>query len=117
MADETSRLANVGVLLEDYAAFGEWLVAHADEVVGVPMECALCPLAVWLDDVVGDGGDTDGDEAWLVTPARCRQRGGWEAWPLPSWAKLFVEGVDARYGCYGYVTGGMAFEVLKAVVP
>lgn len=116
MAGETGGALDVGVLLEDFAAFGTWLEAHVDEVIGVPLECAVCPLAVWLDDVVGDGGDSDGGEAWLVTPSRCRRRDGWDVWPLPAWARLFVEGVDARYGWCGYVTGGMALSVLKAVV-
>lgn len=112
------ELIDVGVLLEDYAAFGEWLAVHAEAMVGLPLECAACPLAIWLDEVARDerhvGNEEDG--AWLVTPARCRRRDGWETWALPAWARLFVEGVDARYGCYACVTGGMALEVLRAVV-
>lgn len=98
----------VGVLLEDYSAFGEWLVSHEDDVVGMTQDCVACPLAAWLDEVVGG--------EWQVTPSRCQDSTAWEAWPLPAWARMFVEEVDRRYGWCRFVTGGMALFVLREAV-
>jgi|GEM_PF-1950916 hypothetical protein len=94
--------------LEDVGAFGEWLAQHAEEVVGKPLAPVACPLACWLQEVVGG--------QWGVTSGWCHGVDGWEAVEMPKWAGRFVVRIDVECGPSQEVMGWKALEVLQQVL-
>ncbi len=52
--------------------FSEWLRGRPwDAVVGLRLECACCPLALWLAEHFGQGVLVDERSVWMGEAERC----------------------------------------------
>lgn len=93
----------------DPVEFREWLKQHKDDKIGVPVSSYHCPIARWIKSqgvpMVHVGANS--------LAIRFEDSENDIIYPLPQWAKMFVEIVDSDYSYNGMpITGSQALEIL-----
>jgi hypothetical protein len=93
----------------DPVEFREWLKYHKDDKIGVPVSSYHCPIARWVKSQ-GVPMVHVGANSFAI---RFEDSENDIVYPLPEWAKMFVEIVDSDYGYGGKpITGSQALEIL-----